>query len=167
MRKLFLALVVAIGAVASVQAQSKFGHLNSQKVLDTMPSRKTAIKDIQLIEAMGMKELRDLDSAIQVEVGIYQKNVNTWSPVVKAATEQKITGMQQRLEGRQQEIDNQLQQMSADMNNKILDKVKKAVDIVAKKKGLNYVIDESSTLFASGTDITNEVITEVLKLDKQ
>lgn len=167
MRKLFLALVVAIGAVASVQAQSKFGHLNSQKVLDTMPSRRTAINDIQMIEAMGMKELRDLDSAIQVEVAIYREKSGGWSPVVKTATEQKISGMQQRLEARQQEIDNQLQQMSADMNNKILDKVKKAVDIVAKKKGLNYVIDESSTLFASGTDITNEVITEVLKLDKQ
>lgn len=167
MRKLFLALVVAIGAVASVQAQSKIGHINSQKVLDTMPSRKTAIKDMQMIEAMGMKELRDLDSAIQVEVAIYQKNYMNWSEVVKKATEQKITGMQQRLEGRQQEIDNQLQQMSSDMNGKILEKVKKAVDIVAKKKGLNYVIDESSTLYASGTDVTGEVITEVLKLDQK
>jgi outer membrane protein len=167
MRKLFLALVVAIGAVASVQAQSKFGHVDSQKVLDTMPSRKAAIKDIQLIEAMGMKELRDLDSAMQVEVGIYQKNVNSWSPVVKAATEQKIQGMQQRFSAREQEIDGQLQQMSADMNNKILDKVKKAVDIVAKKKGLNYVIDISSTLYASGVDVTNEVIVEILKLDQQ
>ena len=33
---------------------------------------------------------------------------------------------------------------------------------------INYVIDESVTLyFAGGTDITNQVITELLKMDKQ
>jgi outer membrane protein len=167
MRKLFFALVVAISAVAGAQAQSKIAHMSAQKVLDTMPSRRAAISDIKMVEAMGMKELRDLDSAIQVEVANYQANATKWSPVVLRATEQKIQGMQQRLEEREQQINQQLQQMSADMNDKILDKVKKAVDIVAKKKGLNYVIDESATLFSSGTDITNEVITEVLKLEKQ
>jgi outer membrane protein len=141
--------------------------MSAQKVLDTMPSRRAAISDIKTVEAMGMKELRDLDSAIQVEVANYQANATKWSPVVLRATEQKIQGMQQRLEEREQQINQQLQEMSADMNDKILDKVKKAVDIVAKKKGLNYVIDESATLFSSGTDITNEVITEVLKLEKQ
>jgi outer membrane protein len=167
MRKLFFALVVAISAVAGAQAQSKVAHMSAQKVLDTMPSRRAAINDIKLVEAMGMKELRDLDSAIQVEVANYQANSAKWSPVVLRATEQKIQGMQMRLEEREQQINKQLQDMSAEMNDKILDKVKKAVDIVAKKKGLNYVIDESATLYSSGVDITNEVITEVLKLDKQ
>ncbi|MBI3240123.1 MAG: hypothetical protein HYZ43_14965, partial [Flavobacteriia bacterium] len=49
----------------------------------------------------------------------------------------------------------------------ILKTVKDAVDIVAKKKGLNYVIDESSTLFASGSNITNEVIPELMRLDAE
>lgn len=168
MKKILFAFALAICAMTSAQAQTKIAHVKSQALLDTMPSRKAAIKEIQAIEASGVRELKEMDSAVQVAYQKFQieSQKGTMSETVKNYEMQRIQRMQANLEQRQQEIDQQLQIMTQEMNNKILDKVKKAVNVIATKKGYAYVIDESSTLYSGGgVDITNEVITELLKLD--
>jgi outer membrane protein len=166
MKKLFFALFVAMSTVASVNAQSKIAHVNSQKILDTMPSRKAGIKEINELESAAVKELREMDSAIQIAYQGYLAKEKDLSPTVKQYEQQKIQRMQQTLEERQQIIDQQLNAMTQDLNTKTLAIVKKAVNNIAVLKKLNYVIDETTMLYsAGGVDITNEVITELLKLD--
>lgn len=166
MRKLFFALFVAISAVASVNAQSKIAHVNSQKLLDTLPSRKAAIKEINDLEAAGVAELKEMDAQVQAAYQAYLAKKSTYTPTVDQFEQQKIQRMQQNLEARQQEIDQQLQILSNDLNKKTLDIVKKAVANIAVAKKYNYIIDESTMLYsAGGVDVTNEVITELLKLD--
>ena len=41
------------------------GHVNSQLLLDTMPSRKKAMMDLQKFEAEGMQELKDLQADLE------------------------------------------------------------------------------------------------------
>ena len=60
-----------------------------------------------------------------------------------------------------------MQAYSQELNAPILARVQKAVSIVAERLKLNYVIDESVTLYYSGgTDITADVVKELLILDK-
>jgi outer membrane protein len=168
MKKILFALALTVCAIASTQAQTKIAHVRSQALLDTMPSRKAAIKEIKEIEASGVKELRDMDSSLQVAYMNYQKNEKGWSETVRNYEQQRLQRMQQSIEERQQQIDQQLQMMTQEMNVVILDKVKKAVNIVATAKKFNYIIDESSTLYsAGGVDVTNEVIVELLKIEKK
>lgn len=171
MKRILFAFALAVCTLTAAQAQTKtaIAHVKSQTLLDTMPSRKAAMKEIQMIEASGIKELREMDSAVQAAYNVYiendKKGVYT-SDAVRKYEQQRIQRMQANLEQRQQELDQQLQMMTQEMNAKILDKVKKAVNTVAAKKGYAYVIDESATLYSGGgTDITNEVITELLKLE--
>lgn len=164
MKKLFFAFLLALISVTSVQAQ-KLGHVNSQKVLDTIPSRKKAIAEIGIVEQNGLKELRGMDSTLQTMIAFYQSHPE-WSDLVKRSYEGQIRDLQTRIQTREQAIDQELQTYSAEVNQKTLDLVKKAVSNVSTVQKLNYVIDESVLLFNSGgTDITNAVITEVLKLD--
>ncbi len=166
MKKLFFALALAIISISSSFAQSKVGHVNSQKILDTIPSRRAAIAEIGIIEQNGVKELTGMDSTLNGMIEYYQKHPE-WSALVKQSYEGQIRDLQSRIQAREQSIDRDLQALSADVNKKSLEKVKAAVNNVSKLKKLNYVIDESVLLFyADGVDITNEVITEVLKLDK-
>ena len=75
---------------------------------------------------------------------------------------------QQALQEREQSLQQEMQVYSQELNTPILTMVQKAVKLVSERKKINYVIDESVTLyFAGGTDITKEVITELLKMDKQ
>ena len=53
MKKIILLAAVAIFSLTSAVAQQKFGHVNSQKLLDTLPSRKAAIEQLKVFEAMN------------------------------------------------------------------------------------------------------------------
>ena len=57
MKKLFLALMVMF-SVGVVNAQSKVAHVNSQKLLDTLPSRKEALKNFRNLSQMVSKNCR-------------------------------------------------------------------------------------------------------------
>ena len=166
MKQLFLALALALTAATGVQAQSKIAHVNSQKLLDTMPSRKAGAADIESIRAKGIAELTEMDAALQKMYADYMKIRPTLSPALQEYEEGRIQKKQAELEQYQTDLEQRIQLMSQDMNEKIYKKVKEAVDIVAKRKGLNYVMDESAALYVSGTDLTSEVIVELLKLDK-
>jgi outer membrane protein len=167
MKKLFFALVIALTAVTSAQAQSKVAHVNSQKLLDTMPSRKKAIAEINELERRGSDELKVMNDNLQKEYNLYMERQPKQSAEMNRYDEGHLSKLQGDLQDRQAQIEQILQEMSAKLNDEILASVKEAVDIVAKRKGLNYVIDESTTLYASGTNITNEVIPELLRIDAE
>lgn len=168
MKKLFFAFAIAMISTVSAFAQTKVGHINSQKVLDTIPSRKAAINEVVQIEAIGIKELRDMDSTLQVMYANYQAKKDTWSPLVRQAEEQRIQNYQARMQEREQQLDGQLNQLTAEINKKYIDMLKGAVKTVSALKKLNYVIDESVTLYSEGgVDITPDVIKEVMVLDKK
>jgi len=165
MKKLFFALAIAILSITGAAAQ-KIGHVNSNKVLDTLPSRRAAISEISMLQDMGLREMSEMDSTLQSYYMDYEKNKNTWSPLVRESQENKIRNYTMRMQEREQQIDGQLNQLSSALNQKSLDLVKKAVTTVSELKKLNYVIDESVLLYNSGgTDITPDVIKEALRLD--
>jgi len=167
MKKLFFALVIALTAVTSAQAQTKVAHVNSQKLLDTMPSRKQAIAEINEIERRGSEELQIMNDNLQKEYNIYMSKKATQSAQMNEYDEGRLSKMNTDLQNRQQEIEALLQKMSAELNDEILKTVKEAVALVAKKKGYNYIIDESSTLFATGPDVTNEIIPDLIRIDTE
>lgn len=167
MKKLFFALAIALTTVTAAQAQSKIAHVNSQTLLDTMVSRKAAIAEINELSRRADEELKGMEANLEKEYNAYMLRKPTQTQAMNTYDEGRLAKMQADMQAREQEINQILQTMSAEMNDAILKTVKDAVDIVAKKKGLNYVIDESSTLFASGSNITNEVIPELMRLDAE
>jgi outer membrane protein len=164
MRAILLTLFVTFTSLVSF-SQGKIGHVNTQKVLDTMPSRKNAMNELAMMQTLGQRELIQKDSLIQAGLLELQKHPE-WSDATKNYQKQRLQRMDQELQYRQQELDQQLQMYSQEMNMKVTERAKAAVATISKAKGLAYVLDENSILFNSGgTDITKEVVTEVLRLE--
>lgn len=168
MKKLVLALIVMFSVGAAV-AQSKVGHVNTQKLLDTMPSRKDAMKLLQDWEKKGVEELQEMQQDFQEALAVYENARPNMPQVMIKIEEEKLMKKQQAVQDREQALQQELQSLGQDLNQPILERVQKAVKIVAERKKLNYVlsIDDFSLVLYSdgGTDITNEVITELLILD--
>jgi outer membrane protein len=166
MKKLLVAFLVVLSS--SAMAQQKFGHVNSQRLLDTMPSRRAAIETLRQFEMNGSKELQEMEADLEKAYNEFQTKQPTMSPVIQKIEEEKIMRKQQALQDREQSLNREMQAVSQDLNTPILDRIQRAVKIVAERKKLSYVIDETTTLyFAGGTDITAEVMTELLRLDKE
>lgn len=166
MKKLIIALLV-VCSVGTINAQTKVAHVNSQVLLDTLPSRKAAIVKLQEFEAAGVKELREMEADFNGAYAEYEQKRSTYSPVIIKIEEEKLMKKQQSLQEREKSLQQEMQVYSQELNTPILNMVQQAVQLVCEKQKINYVIDESVTLyFAGGTDITAEVITELLKMDK-
>jgi len=164
MKNVILGLFVVIGF--STFAQTKIGHVDSQKLLDTLPSRDIAIKKLDSMKTAGMQELKMLDDDFQKAYQDYGIRQNAMSPAERQIVEGRLMQKQQMLEATQASLEEGLQIMSEEMNKPILDRVQKAIDIAAERKKLNYVLDVSATMYSKGgIDITSEVIVELLLLD--
>jgi Skp family chaperone for outer membrane proteins len=88
------------------------------------------------------------------------------TPMLIKIEEEKIMRKEQGLQERQQSLSQEIEAYSLELNDPIVSMIKKAIKIVADRKKLNYVIQESNLLYTDGgTDITNEVVVELLKID--
>lgn len=166
MKKFVVILLIAIVSVGTAFSQNSIAHLNSQRVLDTMPSRKAALKEVENFETRAIQELQETQQKLQKEFAILQQD-KTMSPTARKFEEDRLNKKAQEFQQRQQELDQQIQILSQELNQPILERLKKAVEVVSKAEKIDYVIDESSLLYSKGRDITNKVIIEVLKLEQQ
>ena len=167
MKRGLLILVLAVVAL-NVNAQTKIAHINSQVLLDTLQSRKDAMAKLKKFEEEGVLELQEMNKSFEAAVMRYQQNEKDWSPVIKQMEEEKLQKKQVALQTRQQELEQQMQIYGQELNKPILELVQTAVNNIAESKKLSYVLDETVTLyFKGGIDITNEVLTELLKLEKE
>jgi len=81
MKRIILALVVMF-SVGTVVAQQKIAHVNSQRLLDTLPSRKAAIEQLRKFEENGVKELQEMEAEFNKQIAIYEQNRPTMTPVI-------------------------------------------------------------------------------------
>ena len=166
MKKLLVVIILVVSAGAAM-AQSKIAHVNSQALLDTLPSRKVAIKKLQQFEADGIKELQAMQLDYQTALNKYKADVAavTLTPVMRQIAEEKLIKKEEALQDRDQSLQAEMQAYSNELNAPILKMLQDAVKIVSDRKKIDYVIDVSVALIANGEDLTKEVIVELLKLD--
>jgi outer membrane protein len=166
MKKVIATLVFVIG-VTTVFAQSSVAHVFSQRILDTMPSRKAAMKEIGDYERRMMKELQETYVKLEAEFNEFEQNGSSLSPTMRKFEQERLQKRAQEFEMRQQEVEQQLQVMSAELNEPILSRVREAIKTVSKLEKVDYVLDASGLLYANGKDLTNKVIVEVLKMEEK
>ena len=168
MKHTIAALTLLVFMVTGLQAQTnyKFGHIDSQKLIVSLPESEQAQKTLEA-EA---KSMQDRLETMQVE---YNNKVNDyvnndkltagdpkkWSELIKGDKEKEIQDLGRRIQEFQETA-------STDMNNKknelfkpIVDKVDKAIKEVAKENKFTYIFDVQAVLYYSedSIDITSMV----------
>ena len=167
MKKTILIIALMFTAL-SASAQMKLAHVNSQQLLDTMPSRLDALEKLKKFEQDGYQELGEIQKDLEIAYKRYEQNKAIWSPVILKIEEEKIMKKQQGLEDRQTALQQEMQIYTQELNKPILERVQKAVEIVSDRKKINDVLEESTTLyFKGGMNITDEVLIELLRLDAE
>lgn len=167
MKKLMLILLMAVTTLGAAYSQSAMAHVNTQKVLDTMPSRKAAMVELENFERRAVKELQETQQKLQGDYAKLQQERATMSPTAYKFEEERLMKKSQEFQTRQQELDEQIQILSQELNAPILKTVQDAVAKVCKTEKIDYVIDESSLLYSGGRDITALVVKEVIRIEKE
>lgn len=165
MKKLFLMLMLF--APLSMFAQ-KFGHLNAQEVMASMPE---FIKARGEIEASAKKYENDL-TAMQDELkrksDEYDKTKSTMNASKQQEIEASLQQMYQKIQQTYQDNQQALQKAQQEKMTPITSKLVDAIKAVGKTGGYVYIMDVSAGIpYISETlskDVTAEVKTQLAKM---
>jgi outer membrane protein len=136
-----LMIVIALAGQSAIAQNFKFGHINSDELIQSMPEYDSATVKLEKFR----KELVNALELMQVELNTkseaYQKENKNLSDIVKQTKEQELMDMQKRIQDFQTNAQTQLQNKQTEVFQPIYTKVDKAIKDVGKENGFFYVFD--------------------------
>ncbi|MGV3545661.1 MAG: OmpH family outer membrane protein [Pedobacter sp.] len=174
MKKLIKGLFVAAGLLLTTQvvnAQQKFGHLNSDEIFGTWSEAKTVSTTIENLAKTKQAEIDKMITEYQNKLKAAQEKERTLSEanrevVVKELTQAQteLTDLQKRIEDARNKARTDVEAKQAEVFPPLQQKVATAINAISKEKGLAYVFDISASqgfnnlvYFDGGEDITPAV----------
>ncbi len=156
-----LAILMIFTGKNAVAQNLKFGHINSDELIQAMPEFDSASKKLESFrnDLVNALELMTVDFNNKNES--YQKDLKTYTEVVRQTKEQELIDANRRIQEFQSNASTQLQEKQAELFQPIYAKVDKAIKDVGKDNGFIYVFDVKGLLYFDATKST-----DVLSLTK-
>lgn len=147
MRNLTIILsLFALGFTQLSMAQSKmkFGHIDSQVLLEAMPEKTQADKSLETFAKQLEKQLQAMTVEWESKMQDYRANEAVMSDIIAQTKAEEIQNLEQRIQSFQQNAQQSLAKKEAEVYQPILDKAREAIEKVSKDNGYSYVFDSSS-----------------------
>ena len=145
-----------------VSAQTlKIAHVNTSEIMNDMPDRPKAEKDLETYYNELQEQLRVMYAEYSSKLQDYQNNAETMSNLVKQSKEKELVDLESRISAFQANAENEFDAKRAELLQPLLEKIQNAINAVGKEKGYTYIIDlATGTAVYVGTDaidITKDV----------
>lgn len=152
-----LMIVVALAGHSAIAQTFKFGHVNSDELIQTMPEYDSATVKLEKFRKELVNALELMSVEFNTKNESYQKESKNLSDIVKQTKEQELIDMQKRIQDFQNNAQNQLQNKQTEVFQPIYSKVDKAIKDVGKENGFLYVFDiaKGSLLYFDETKSIN------------
>ncbi len=164
MKKLILCAICAICGLTTANAQ-KFGHVNTQEIIQAMPEYTAAKADIDKLTAQYEADLKSMQDELQKKADAFDKEQTTLPENIKQRRQTELQEMYQKIQQSYQDNQQALQKASSEKMQAITTKVLEAIKAVGQagdfvmineiNAGIPYI---STTL---STDVTAQVKTKL------
>jgi len=165
MKKLILCAICAICGFTAANAQAKFGHVNTQEIIQAMPEYTAAKADIDKLTAQYEADLKSMQDELQKKADAFDKEQATLPENIKQRRQTELQEMYQKIQQSYQDNQQALQKASSEKMQAITTKVLEAIKAVGQagdfvmineiNAGIPYI---STTL---STDVTAQVKTKL------
>lgn len=168
MKKLVLMLLMCVPFAAFAQTTPKFGHVNSQAIMESLPEFIKANGELEAQAKQYENDMKAMWDEIQRKGDEYEKNQSTMNATAKAEAEAALNQLKQKFEQAKQDNYQAYQKAQQEKLQPILTKIMTAIKNVGKNGGYVYIMDISGGIpYISDTlskDVTEEVKAEINKL---
>ena len=165
MKKLFMMLMLL--APLATFAQQKFGHINAQEVMASMPEFIKARGEIEATAKQYENDLKARQDELQRKAQEYEKSKSTMNETKQKETEQTLMDLQQKIQQAYQDNSQALQKAQQEKMAPITQRLVDAIQAVGKAGGYVYIMDTQMGIpYVSDTlskDVTAEVKAELNK----
>lgn len=165
MKKLVLMLMLL--APMTMFAQ-KFGHVNAQDVMQSMPEFIKARGEIEALQKQKENDLKAMQDELQRKADEYDKTKSTMNATKQKDTEAELQTMYQKVQESYQAGQKELSETNQTKLQPITAKLVEAIKAVGKAGGYVYIMDTSAGIpYISDTlskDVTADVKAELNKI---
>ena len=163
-----IALTILITLVGqSAMAQTfKFGHINSDELIQTLPSYDSANANLEKYRNELIDALELMTVELNNKSDAYNRESKNLSDIVKQNKEQELVDMNRRIQTFQNDAQVKLQDKNTELLQPIYEKVDKALKEIGKENGFIYIFDvaRGSLVYFDETKSTNVMVLAKAKL---
>lgn len=152
--RISLLVVFLLGLNTTVFSQAKFGHINTNELLQQMPGREEATQELEKYAGELETTFSAMQNEFQTKYQDYLENQETYSQLIRQSKERELESLQQRIMEFQESAQEDLVQKENELLRPIIEKARKAIEDVARENGYSYVFDSSMgvLLYSEPTD---------------
>ena len=158
MKKILFVLMML--APVAVFAQ-KFGHVNSQEIIQAMPEFNTAKSEIEKLTQQYEADLKSMQEELQKKGEAFEKEQATLPENIKTRREQELNDLYQRIQqtyqDNQQALAKAQQEKMAAITNKVVDAIKS----VGQEGGYVYIMEMGAGIPYISTTLSTDVTAQV------
>jgi len=160
MKKLILCAICAIcGLTAS--AQAKFGHVNTQEIMQVMPEYATARTEIENLAKQYEADLKSMQDEFQKKYEDYQKNGATLPDNIKQRREQELQDMDNKIRQSYQDNQQALAKAQQEKLQAITSKILDAIKQIGQTGGYVYIMEVGAGIPYISTTLSEDVTAQV------
>lgn len=151
---------------ATAQTVAKFGHVNTQRLLQQMPEVQTAQQEMERYQKQLENQLRALNQEYERKLTAYQEQIETMSQALRKDRERELIQLQERIQTFRAEAQEEIMKKEQSLLEPILSRVERAIRQVAQENGFAYIFDTSTgaVLYAQESDDVTELVKRKLNL---
>lgn len=146
MKKILSIALVLFAAVlitnnVSAQKAYKFGHIDSNELLQIMPERESAKNALEKHAQQLEETLTVMQAEFEKKYNEYITTADSLSPLIRQTKEAELGEIQQRVQAFQQQAQQELAQKENELLAPIIEKARNAISEVSLENGYLYVFD--------------------------
>ena len=160
MKKFILCAICAICGLTA-QAQAKFGHVNTQEIIQLMPEFTTARNEIEALTKQYEADLKLMQDELQKKGEAFEKEQATLPDNIKQRRQQELQDMYQKIQQSYQDNQQALQQAQQEKMQAITSKMLDAIKAVGTEGGYVYIMEMGSGIPFINTTLSTDVTAQV------
>jgi len=162
MKKMIICAICAFCGITTASAQ-KFGHVNSQEIVQAMPEYTKARTDIETLTKQYEADLKSMQDELQKKADEFDKLAADTPENIKQRRQQELQEMYQKIQQTYQDNQQALAKEQSEKMQAITTKVLDAIKAVGQAGSYVYIMDIASGIPYISTTLSTDVTTEVKK----
>ena len=160
MKKLIICAICALCGFTTANAQ-KFGHVNSQEVIQAMPEFAKARTEIEALTKQYEADLKGMQDELQKKAEAFDKEQATLPDNIKQRRQTELQEMYQKIQQSYEDNRQALAKEQSDKMQAITNKVLDAIKEVGQAGGYVYIMDLTGGIPYISTTLSTDVTKDV------
>jgi len=161
MKKFIIGALCAICGCITANAQAKFGHVNTQEIIQAMPEYTKAKSEIEALTQQYEADLKSMQDELQKKGEAFDKEAASLPDNIKQRRQQELQDMYQKIQQSFQDNQQALAKAQQEKMQAITTKVIDAIKQVGQAGGYVYVMEMGSGIPYISTTLSTDVTAQV------